>query len=122
VLYKQLIEVERSFRDLKHVLDLRPVYHRKQQRIRAHVTLCFLALVLVRVAETTTGETWPTLRRELERIHLGEFAGPAGRITQRTETTPRQRELLRALEIPEPPLVLDLQAIQPRRRRAPASV
>jgi DDE family transposase len=122
VLYKQLIEVERSWRDLKHVLDLRPIYHRKEERIRAHVTVCFLALVLVRVAETTTGDTWPGIRRELERIHLGEFAGPAGRVTQRTETTPRQRELLRALQIKEPPLVLDLQAAQPRRRRAPASV
>jgi hypothetical protein len=118
VLYKQLIEVERSWRDLKHVLDLRPVYHRKQERIRAHVTLCFLALVLVRVAETTTGDTWPQIRRELDRMHLGEFAGPAGHVTQRTETTPRQRELLRALEIKEPPLVPDLQAAQPRRRRA----
>jgi transposase len=122
VLYKQLIEVERSWRDLKHVLDLRPIYHRKQERIRAHVTLCFLALMLVRVAETTTGQTWPQLRRELDRMHLGEFAGPAGRITQRSETTPRQRELLRALRIKDPPLVYDLQAAGPRRHRAPASV
>jgi hypothetical protein len=122
LLYKQLLEVERSWRDLKHVLDLRPIYHRKEERIRAHVTLCFLALVLVRVAETTTGDTWPQIRRELERMHLGEFTGPAGRLTQRTETTPGQRDLLRALEIPEPPLVLDLQAAQPRRRRAPASM
>ena len=30
------------FRDLKHVLDLRPIYHRKEERIRAHITLCFL--------------------------------------------------------------------------------
>jgi Transposase DDE domain len=122
LLYKQLIEAERSFRDLKHVLDLRPIYHRKEERIRAHVTLCFLALVLVRVAETTTGDTWPQLRQELERMHLGEFAGPAGHLTQRTETTPRQRELLRALEIKEPPLVFDLQAARPRHRRAPAAL
>jgi DDE family transposase len=122
VLYKQLIEVERSWRDLKHVLDLRPIYHRKEERIRAHVTLCFLALVLVRVAETTTGATWPTIRQELERMHLAEFTGPAGRLTQRTETTPRQRELLRALEIKEPPLVFDLQAARPRHRRAPAAL
>jgi len=104
--YKQLLEVERAFRDLKHTLELRPVYHRKEERIRAHVSLCFLALMLVRVAETTTGETWRNLRRELQRMHLGAFSGPAGRITQRTETTARQREILRALEIKEPPLVL----------------
>jgi hypothetical protein len=119
VLYKQLIEVERSRRDLKHVLDLRPIYHRKQERIRAHVTLCFLALMLVRVAETTTGDTWPQIRRELDRIHLGEFVGPAGRLTQRTETTPRQRELLRTLQIREPPLVYDLAIPSSGRRRVP---
>lgn len=32
--------VERAFRDLKHVLDIRPVYHRLSDRIRAHVMLC----------------------------------------------------------------------------------
>ncbi|HYY81027.1 MAG TPA: IS1634 family transposase [Actinomycetes bacterium] len=122
LLYKQLLEVERSWRDLKHVLDLRPIYHRKEERIRAHVTLCFLALVLVRVIETTTGQPWPQIRQELERMHLGEFAGPAGRVTQRTETTPGQRELLRALDLREPPLVFDLQAARPQRRRAQAAL
>ena len=54
--YKQLSEVERGWRDMKHVLDLRPVYHRKEERIRAHVLLCWLALLLTRVAETKTGD------------------------------------------------------------------
>src|SRR6266508_1212953 len=63
--YKQLLEVERGWRDLKQVIDLRPVYHRKEQRIRAHVILCWLALLLVRVIETTCGSPWPALRREL---------------------------------------------------------
>jgi len=108
--YKQLLEVERGWRDFKHVLDLRPVYHRKDDRIRAHVLLCFLALLLIRVAETQTHDTWPTIRRELQRLHLGEFDGPAGRVLQRTEITTAQRETLRALEIPEPPRFL---AIQP---------
>jgi transposase len=43
--YKQLMEVERAFRTLKTTLDLRPVYHRKDERIQAHVFLCFLALL-----------------------------------------------------------------------------
>jgi transposase len=107
--YKQLLEVERGWRDLKHVLDLRPVYHRKDERIRAHVLLCFLGLLLVRVAETQTGDTWPTIRRELQRLHLGEFDGPAGRVLQRTETTPAQRDILRALQIAEPPRFLALE-------------
>jgi transposase len=38
--YKQLLEVERGWRDMKTTLDLRPVYHRREDRIRAHVLLC----------------------------------------------------------------------------------
>ena len=108
--YKQLIEVERGWRALKHTLDLRPVYHRKEERIRAHVLLCFLALLLTRVAEVEVKDTWPTIRRELQRMHLGEFHGSAGRVLQRTETTPAQRDILRALAVDEPPRFL---AIEP---------
>jgi hypothetical protein len=108
--YKQLIEVERCWRDQKHILDLRPVYHRKEDRIRAHVLLSFLALLLTRVLETRAGDTWRNLRRELERIHLGYFQGSAGRVQQRTELTLRQREILAAIDVPEPPRFL---AIEP---------
>jgi hypothetical protein len=110
IAYKQLQEVERAWRDLKQVIELRPIYHRKDERIRAHVLLCWLALLLVRVAETRAGDTWPTLRRELDRMHLGEFAGSAGRVLQRTETTSRQREILRALGLKEPPRFQEIAA------------
>ena len=53
--YKQLLEVERGWRDIKQVIDLRPVYHRREDRIRAHVILCWLALLLIRVAENKAG-------------------------------------------------------------------
>ena len=112
--YKQLLEVERAWRDLKTSLELRPVYHRKEERIRAHVLLCWLALLLVRITESATGETWRNLRNELERLHLGTFAGPSGTSRQRTELTAGQKDILRALELPEPPRFLHLQpAAQP---------
>ncbi len=117
-LYKSLLEVEEAWRDLKQVLELRPVYHRKEERIRAHVTLCFLALMLVRVVERATGDTWRNVRRELESMHLGEFVGAAGRVVQRTETTRRQREVFKALDIAEPPLVHEIDAASKPRRRA----
>ena len=60
--YKQLMEVERAFRTLKTTLDLRPVYHRKDERIEAHVFLCFLALLLVRIAERKTKMTWDRIQ------------------------------------------------------------
>ena len=44
--YKQLIAVERGWRDCKTSLGLRPVYHHREDRIRDHVQLCWLALLL----------------------------------------------------------------------------
>ena len=113
IYYKQLIEVENCWRDQKHILDLRPIYHRKEDRIRAHVLLSFLALLLCRVGETRAHDTWRNLRRELERIQLGYFEGSAGHVQQRTELTHRQREILAAVQVPEPPVFL---AIEPSQR------
>ena len=100
--YKQLQETERSFRDLKGTLLLRPVFHRKDDRIRAHVLICFLALVLVRLAETRTGETWRTIRAELGEIRQGHFRSSDGDFTQTSELTASQRALHAALGVPEP--------------------
>ena len=98
--YKHLLEAERSFRDLKGTLALRPVFHRKDDRIRAHVLICFLALVLIRVAETRTGQTWRTIRAELGQIRQGHFRSRDGDFTQTTELTAAQRDLHAALDDP----------------------
>jgi DDE family transposase len=111
--YKQLLAVERGWRDMKQVIDLRPVYHRKEERIRAHVLLCWLALLLTRTIETTCGDTWPTLRHQLERIKLGTFTGLAGTFQQRTELTSPQRAILAKLDLPEPPRVWQLTPAAP---------
>jgi transposase len=103
--YKQLMEVERAFRTLKTTLELRPLYHRKDERIQAHVLLCFLALLLVRIAERQTGKTWDQIRAIMERMHLGEFESKDGRILQRTEMTPAQTNLLKLLNISSPPKI-----------------
>jgi hypothetical protein len=106
--YKQLLEVERGWRDMKQVIDLRPVYHRKEERIRAHVILCWLALLLARVAENACGATWPELRRQLDRITVGTFTGPAGTFRQRTEISPGQASILEKLGIDPPPRIYQL--------------
>src|SRR5690606_30617620 len=67
--YKNLLEAERGFRDLKSTLELRPVFHRLEGRIRAHVLLCWLALLLVRVAERRAGPTWRHIATQLGRVH-----------------------------------------------------
>jgi transposase len=105
--YKQLIAVERGWRDCKSALGLRPVHHYREDRIRAHVQLCWLALLLTRVAETATGDTWRNLRHELDRMHLVTLTTPDGQVTQRSVITTGQKTILSALDLPEPPKYLD---------------
>ena len=106
--YKQLLQVERGWRDIKTTLELRPVYHRLEDRIRAHVILCWLALLLVRIVETTTGDTWNRLREDLQDLHVGTFEGPAGTFRQRTELTTAQRDILGKLDIDAPKKIIEL--------------
>jgi hypothetical protein len=106
--YKQLLEVERGWRDMKQLLDLRPVYHRLEDRIRAHVLLCWLALLLARIVETRANTTWTRARNELQRLHTGTFTGPAGTFRQTTAPTPEARRLHEALGLALPPKILHL--------------
>ena len=111
--YKQLLEVERGWRDMKQVLDLRPVYHRLEDRIRAHVVLCWLALLLARIVETQAGTpdqatTWPRARDQLQRLHVGTFTGPAGLFRQTTPPSTEVRRLHQVLDIALPPRILAL--------------
>jgi transposase len=82
--YKNLLEAERGFRDLKSTLELRPVFHRLEPRIRAHVLLCWLALLLIRVAERRCGTTWRRVATELARVHAVTLTGSAGTVVQTT--------------------------------------
>jgi hypothetical protein len=108
--YRQLLEVEPGWRDLKQVIDLRPVYHRREDRIRAHVVLCWLALLLIRITETHTGHTWPRMREQLQRLHALTYTGPAGTFRQTTQPTKAQRDLYAALDLDPPRKILDLAA------------
>jgi hypothetical protein len=47
--YKALADIERGFRVLKSEIEIAPVFHRLPDRIRAHASLCFIALILYRV-------------------------------------------------------------------------
>ena len=106
--YKQLAAIENAWRDMKHVIDLRPVYHRLEDRICAHVLLCWLALLLVRIVETRTGQTWHHLRPALQHLHVGTFTGPAGTYQQTTTPSPDIKAVFRALDVELPPKVLHL--------------
>jgi IS4 transposase len=104
--YKQLLEVERAFRTLKSTLCLRPVYHSKDDRIRSHVLICWLSLLLVRIAEVETGLTWPRIRRQMQQLNLIEFFDNNGRILQHTELSANQRNILNKLKFKPPKRIL----------------
>jgi hypothetical protein len=108
--YKQLTAVERGWRDMKGALGLRPVFHHREDRIRAHVQLCWLALLLIRVTETSTGQTWHRLRHELDRLHLVTLATGSGTVAQRSATLAEHKVIWTALDLPEPPRFFDFTA------------
>ena len=71
--YKSLADIERGFRVLKSEIEIGPVRHRLPDRIRAHASVCFLALILHRLMRRKLREAKSTLSPEralrlLERI------------------------------------------------------
>ncbi|MBB1036372.1 IS1634 family transposase [Dietzia sp. CQ4] len=91
--YKQLLEVERGWREMKSRLDLRSVFHHREDRIRSHVTLCWLALLMIRLLENRTGHTWAHIRRQTQRIHQVTLAGTDGTAEHLTRPTTEQNLL-----------------------------
>lgn len=106
--YKNLLEAERGFRDLKSTLELRPVFHRLEPRIRAHVLLCWLALLLIRVAERRCDMTWRRIATELGRVHAVTLQGSAGTVVQTTPPSDAAAGILGACQVDPPPRITHL--------------
>lgn len=104
--YKQLMRVEEAWKTMKSTLEIRPIWHRTPERIRAHVFLCVLALLLERVAEKACESTWPSIRQRLRSIKVGQLLAPHGIVFQTNAGTVEARNLLSKLKIDLPPLVL----------------
>ena len=50
-IYKDLSEVERAFRNLKDIIEMRPIYHQSDKRVQAHIFVAALAFLLHRALE-----------------------------------------------------------------------
>jgi transposase len=104
--YKELNEVERGFSHLKSLLELRPVYHRKDARVQAHVFVAALALLLDRALEKSlhaagSSLSTPFAWQALEMVRSVEVAlGPRRKICV-TRGNQHVAEVLRALGIAE---------------------
>jgi hypothetical protein len=106
--YKQLQRVEEAWRTLKSGLRVRPVYHWAVHRIHAHVALSVLALLLERIIEQACGDTWHTIRADLDRIKLAQLLSPNGEVWQVTEPSAEASNHLKSLDLKNPPAILHL--------------
>ena len=106
--YKDLSRMEEAFKKMKHVLDIRPVYHTKEERIRAHVGLCVLAYLLTIHTEKVCGMSWGKTKSHLGSLHAGCIATPQGTFIKTTECTKEQRKIFKKFSIKEPPEILKI--------------
>lgn len=86
--YVQLSEAEAAFRVQKSDLCIRPIWHRKQERIKAHVLICFLAYALWKTLQkwqsrAGLGDCPRTILIEFSRIHSAEIVLPLADGSQR---------------------------------------
>ena len=106
--YKSLADIERGFKVLKSELEIGPVYHRLPERIRAHASICFMALILHRVmrmrlkaanAGITPERALQSLRRiQHHRVSINGAAPLSGVSSMTTE----QNQVLSALKVKIP--------------------
>lgn len=104
--YKGLLRVEQSFRVLKQGVDLRPIYHRLDARIRAHVSLCLLAYLLERVVEVEAGVPFEHVRKPLARVRAVELKFEQQTVWEPSMLAPELKSVLTKLKVPLPPKVL----------------
>ena len=96
-------KVEKDFQAIKSVLELRPINHQTDPKVRAHVTLCVLALLLERAIEhqlraAGLDMTGPCAVHLLKTAKLNLYAGDVP-IYSATQPDPEQRRILDALRL-----------------------
>jgi len=109
--YKNLKEVEMLFDDLKHFVDIRPIRHWLEVRVRAHVFLCVLALLLKRIFEINYLKGKSTMH-PLEEISTSKLVKYSVQLSDKedkycsfpkvTQTTPAQKKIFEMIGIKNP--------------------
>ena len=106
--YKSLADIERGFKVLKSELEIGPVYHRLPERIRAHASICFMALILhrvmrMRLREGKTGLTPERALQSLKRIqHHRVSINGAPPLSGVSSMTAEHSDMLKALKVKTP--------------------
>ena len=106
--YKSLADIERGFKVLKSEIEIAPVFHRLPERIRAHASICFMALILYRVmrqrlkaaGHAASPETALAQLRRIQRQSVSINQGEP--ITGISTITREQASTLAALNVKNP--------------------
>jgi len=110
VAYKSLWQIERVFRTLKNVLEVRPVFHWKSERVKAHIFVNFLALYLMvrlqkRLKEAGLKPSWDEMKRDLEALKAIKLELEGQPYLLRTEFRGVANDVFRAVGVRPPKVV-----------------
>lgn len=111
--YKELWQVEQVFRDMKSVLDIRPIYHQRDETIRGHVFCSFLALVLMkelmnRLKKAGLAFPWADIRQDLQSIREITVSESNKSLAIRTRLPGISGKILQTLGIAPPPTMREV--------------
>ncbi len=100
--YHSLWQVEKTFRIAKSDLSMRPIYHFKEQTIKAHILICFMALAVTKYMELKTGKSTRKIVKLLKSITdariLNTLTGEE--IIMRKEMNEEEKQLWKTLIVP----------------------
>ena len=100
--YHDLYKIEQAFRISKHDLQARPVFHFKEEPIKLHLLICFMALVISKYIELTTKTSLRYFLTECKKItdaHI-YYKLKKKTITMRRNLTPAVKKLISSLNLP----------------------
>ena len=108
--YKELWMVEHTFRDMKSVIDTRPIYHKRDETIRGHVFCSFLALVLKkelddRLVSQGLQFEWADIKQDLKALQEVILEENGSTLAVRTECQGICGKVFKATGIAVPPTI-----------------
>ncbi len=117
--YQALLHVEDNFRMLKGPIKLRPMQHRAARRIRAHISICMLALTVLRRLEQQSGLHYQQLAALFNAIKATRVEQGGISFWQRNEWSQQAEDVLALLEVEPGPLTWGVQRIPQDEQGAP---
>ena len=108
--YKELWQVEHVFRDVKSVLENRPVYHQRDENIRGHVFCSFLALVLRKELDRRLRAAghhfeWADIKQDLKSLQQVVIEDNGKSLAVRTECVGTCGKVFQAVGVAIPPTI-----------------